>query len=266
MAFSHVSSVGGTTTSSGTTIATSSTLSVSAGYLLCFAYGWIGATTSATITSSSNTAIVPSTCFFHENDTGEGIIFGSGQAYILEATAEASATFTLTLGASRNEKYITASLFSPTAGRRATFAGDSSDAIQFSFDNPVTSTNASVTTTDGLGYGQVFFQDQFVSDVTNSEQIGGVAATEAFQHPFIHTAWYRVLSANLTGAATATATQGDRNWIASVMLFGSEETGGGGGSASDVPGGGASRQNLARNAIYRMKRRDRIYVPAHLAA
>lgn len=167
----------------------------------------------------------------------------------------------MTLGAG-SFAYVLVMQFRPPSAGTTVFGAA---AIAENTTTTLNSGSVSVSGTDLIALGAFA---EYTAAGTSNEQLGGVAATGVL-HPSWPSLWYRLPTSNFSGAATATLGAAD-NQLGGVMVL-QVAAGGGGGSVDQ--GAGWNRDMLTgRLPHMRMKepagfkRRDRIYVPARLAA
>jgi hypothetical protein len=226
MGFSFIALVSGLDDGSGTTLDASASLNVAAGDVLV-AYGkHEGSTTSISVAKDTG-----SPANTHTFDAGDYISHGNGDmhasfGYLLSASADATATFRMTLGAARAWRRFFVAQFRPDSGDTCTKDAANEGTGSSSAFN---SGNISTTGDDEIVVGA---GATYTGDTSANELINGVSATEPTGSPigagsaglFL---FYRILSATFTnGAATADSLN---EWIGSIIAI--KATAGG----SDTP-------------------------------
>lgn len=163
-------------------------------------------------------------------DAGDKVNHSNGDlsgtfGYLLSASADASFTGRLTLGATRAFRTIQIWQFRPDAGETVT--KDQSNDAQGS-SGTINSGNITTTGSDVIvlgGYGE------YVANNSSSHQIGGVNATGVLQASAISVnfsaSWYRILSSTMTNGA-ATCSNSSADWVGAIIAIKSEAGGGGG--------------------------------------
>jgi len=150
----------------------------------------------------------------------------SSFGYVLAATADASFTGRMTVGAARPYHSFCLFQFRPDAGE--TIAKDGSNTGQGTSASLATGSIA--TSGDDViilgGYGE------YTGTLSTAHQLNGVNATAVVQTSVVAgannaAAWYRILTAT-AAAATATCTVGSSAWTGGVIAIKSTAAGGGG--------------------------------------
>lgn len=141
--------------------------------------------------------------------------------YVLSATADASFTARLTLGASRPFVSLIVYQFRPESGE--SFSKEASNKGTGTSTTPASGA-ISPSFSDGVvlgGYGE------YVANNSSSHQINGVAADAVIQTSSsagnFTAAWYRILSSGFAGG-TASCTNTSAAWICNVIAFESAPT------------------------------------------
>lgn len=223
MACSFIAATGNTSDAGVSTLDASGALNVAAGDVLVVWAKHEGANTTFAMAKDAGS---PANTFTF--DAGDEVNHSNGDlngamGYLLSAAADASATFRLTLGASRAFTRFVLMQFRPDSGDTVT--KDTSNTGQ---GTSLTPTSGAITTTgtDEIvvgGYGE------YDNVTTASETINGVAATEPTGSPqAVTSAWYRLLSATFTGGTAAANIGVSRDWICNVLALKAEAAGGGG--------------------------------------
>jgi hypothetical protein len=224
MAYTRIATATGINAGSGTTLSTSGSLNVAEDDLLVFYNFWSGGTTSCAVAATSGSG--NSGTFDGADTTGA---FGDGNlvltgGYVLRGTANATATFQQTLGASRAERALFVVQYRPTTNFAAT-KGDASAGS--GFDSTPSSGAVSQAGSDNVACGAIATFDTSVS----GEQIAGSAATEVTSSPLVSggdalTVVERIVAGSISGSLTASTSLPD--WGAVLMTFGVE-------AISDIP-------------------------------
>lgn len=261
MATTFIAAAGGNAAGAGTTLDCSGSLNVAAGDALV---AWVCNETGTSTYAVAKSAGSPANSFtFDAGDAIANNVFGS-LGYLLNASADATATFRATWGTSRDIRRIIVMQFRPTAG--STVTKDTS-AKGTGLGTASSSGNITTTGTDEIVCGG---SDLFNSGATTLEKINAVAA-DGVSRQSAASIWYRILTGTFA-AAPAICTQAiSDSWICGVIAL--KITAGGGGTRGlfRVPplsgtgiGGSFFADPLA--APMQMVRRDRIFVPAWLKA
>lgn len=208
MAATFIASAIGTTGASGTSLATSTSLNVAtADILLCWSTFTGAATTNAVSDGGSNAMTMETNTV----NTAAGAL-----GYKLVGVANATATFTQTLGAARAFREIIVFQFRPDAGE--TIARDAANTGSGSGAAASTSN----ITTGGAGTVDVIVVAGALTaavDGATVMKINAVAATGSVANQ--SAMWYRILTANFTGGnATATVTSDD--WVCQILSIKSD--------------------------------------------
>lgn len=212
--FTFVASASGASDGSSTTVATSSTLNVATGDLLIalVTYEDTGTTTVAITDGVSNSFTYDS----GDEATDSTFIFVS-PLYRTAGVANATATFTATLGAARPYKRIVVMQFRPGSGE--TVSKDISGTREAaSVGAAITTGTFSTTGTDGVVCGVAGI---YTSGTWSADTINSVAADDAATEQSAHM-WCRIVTAGLTtvtGAATYSALS---TWAATAIAFKAE--------------------------------------------
>ena len=216
-AFTFVASASGAADSSGATVATSSTLNVASGDLLIALMTYEdgdGAETVSITDGGSNSLTFT---------TGDEVRFPSSNTanafplFKTSASANATATFTATISASRPYKRIVVMQYRPGGGE--TVSKDISGTRENSGNGTsITSGSFSTTGTDGVVCGMT---GVYTSGTHSSSTIGGVSAdqTKTQNGAFV---WCRIVTAGLTTQTAATTYTGSNDWVATAIAFKSE--------------------------------------------
>lgn len=213
MAYSFIALASATNDGSGATLDATASLNVQAGDLLIACCKWEGSDTTIAVAKNSGS---PANQFTF--DSVDHIVFASsgaasGVGYLLSASADATATFTMTLGVAGTFRKFFVLQFRHSTG--APSLKDGSNCAGGSSAN-LNSGNFSTTSSDGVAAG---FYGNFSSNTTSSEQINGAASTEPTGSPLTSAScWYNILSGSFTnGAATASITSAD--WSCHGIAF-----------------------------------------------
>lgn len=225
MALTFIASAQGASEASGTTLdcntgGSSGALNVQAGDLLVC---WVKHEGTPTTIAVADTGSGNSFTFDAEDkEDHSNNDLSTSFGYVLEATADASFTGRLTLGAARTFRTIQVWQFRPDTGE--VFTKDQSNSAQGS-SGSINSGNITTTGDDVAvlgGYGE------HVGNNSSAHQIGGVNATAVMQSQTaganFTASWYRILSATMTNGA-ATCTNTDADWTGAIIAFKSESAG-----------------------------------------
>lgn len=215
-AFTFVASASGAADSAGTTVSTSSTLNVATGDLLIAVVTFEDddSTTTVSITDGGSNSLT----FDSGDDLRDGTFaINVHPLYRLSGVANATATFTATLSASRSWKRIVVMQYRPGSGETVT------KDVSGTRENSGTGTSLasgsfSTTGTDGVVCG---LSGIYTTPTFSSAAIGGVSADQTKQQGGAY-AWCRIVTAGLT-TQTATVTSSSSSiWAATVLAFKSE--------------------------------------------
>jgi len=211
--FSHIATVGNWDNASGTTLDTSGSLNVAAHDLLVAVSKWESGDTTTSVQKNSGS---PANVFDFPNispDTHFYSAFGGEFGYVLDAAADATATFRQTMAAARDGRRFFVMQFRPTSGYVAVY--DAAHCARGTSAAP-NSGNISTTGNDAVAIGAY---GEFSSNTTSSEQINGVAATEPTNSPQDQASvWYRILTSTFTNGA-ASATLANIDWWCGISAF-----------------------------------------------
>lgn len=210
--FTFIASASGSDDASDTDVATSSTLNVASGDLLIAAVQWEDTDTTVTISDGTNSFTF---------DTGEDVHSASNEInlypmYVLSASANATATFTATLGASRAYKKIAVMQYRPSGG--TTSKDISGTRENNGSGSTITTGSFSTTGSDGVvcGTAGIYTSGTWVSPTINS-----VAADESVA-PSGQTIWCRRVTASLSSVTASDSYTFSSFWAATAIAFKSE--------------------------------------------
>ena len=211
MAFTFVAAVGNFAAGAGTTLDATASLNVADGdVLVAWAKheGTNGTFAVAKTTGGNDFTFDAGDEMNHSNNDLNG-----SMGYLLSASADATFTPRLTTE-SKAFRALHVLQFRPNASETVT--KDGSNKAQGNISG-VSSGNITTTGTDGIAIGGFA---SYSSSVTETEEINGVSATSVADQDNC-TAWYRIVTAGFTGAATA-STGGGIEWICAAIAFKSE--------------------------------------------
>ena len=201
------------------TVDTSTSLNVAANDVLVDWCKHEGATTSMATakTTGGNSGTFDAADKVTHSNTDLEAQFG----YVLAASADATHTRRLSLGAARSYVSLITHQFRPDASE--TVSKDASNIGQGN-GTAISTGNVTTTGTDAAGVGGY---GEYVANVSSSHQINGVAATGVVHTNSIANftaSWYRILSATFTGNASCSNSSGD--WVAGIIVLKSVAAGG----------------------------------------
>ncbi len=214
MAYTYVAMVSNYSDASITTLDTSASLNVASGDTLVAFVKWEGADTTVALAKSTGS---PANNF--TISAASKVNHGSGDlnscmSYVLTASADATMTIRLTLGASRPYVRFGVLQFRPDGG----------DTIAFDVGAAGSGNGTAVATstfnTSGTDEIVVAGYGEYGTVTTSSELINAVAATEPTGSPIntYTSIWYRILSATFTGGtASATAIGSTTDFVCSAI-------------------------------------------------
>lgn len=214
-AFTFVASATGSDDANDTNVSTSSTLNVATGDLLIAYVTWEDGTT----TVSSLTDGGSNTFTF---DTGDDVNDGPANVnvhplYKLSATANATATFTATIGASRSFKRIVVFQYRPAGGETVT--KDISGTREASGTSTAMATGTfSTTGTDNVVCGGGAY---YTTWTPSSPLVAGSAASQTAQISGAY-GWCRIVTTALTTQTASVTSDQNREWAATAIAFKSQ--------------------------------------------
>jgi len=219
MAATFIASVIGTAGGNGTSLATSTPLNVAAGDILLCWSTFTGADTTNAVSDGGSNALTM------EANTVN--VSAGALGYKLIASANATATFTQTLGAARAFREIIVFQFRPDAGDTI-----ARDAANTGSGSGAAASTGNITTGGASPIDVIVVGGALTAGVdgATSMTINGVAATGSVANT--SAMWYRILTANFAGGnAAATVTSDD--WVCQILAI-----------KSDAAGGAVSRELL----------------------
>ena len=212
MGFAYIAGASGVNTAADTTLATSATLNVAAGdVLVCWAAHESGAASGLAVSDGGSNS------FTMEAETTTSDEYGAF-GVVLVASANATATFTASFGASVAYRNLIVMQFRPDAGetvaadQKNTGTGDSDAALS----GAITTTG-----TDEVVLGAVKCDGNTTS---TDEAIGGTAADGVERSGQLASMWYRILTGTAASIA-ATRTLTSSPWVCNIFSVKSTATG-----------------------------------------
>src|SRR6185503_8015233 len=188
-----------------------------------------------TVTSFQKDSGSPTNAFTFTNVSGQTTqVHSNGDltmhlGYLLNASADASCTFKLTLSSAASFVRFQVLIFAAGAGE--TFSFDVAKIGQGT-GTAISSGNAT-TSGDTVSMGAF---GEYTGTTTSSEQINGVGATEPLSPLSDASAWYRVVTGGYTGASSATIGSSSE-WLCGLIALKINAAGGGATSDAGEPGG-----------------------------
>lgn len=218
MGFTHIASISHIVAATTTTVVLDSTLNVVAGDLLvCFA-NWEDGTATVSVSDGGSNSLTMKT-----PHAGGGAWGAMG--YKIAASANATATFTMTLGTARPYKTLLISQFRPDAGETVT-----EDASNTGAGTSGTTHSSGTINTAGTDEVVIGAAKNYTGLTYTNEQIGGAAADGSLDEGNLSAIWYKIYTSTQSNiAASATGPSGD--WVCDIIAFKSAS----GGGASVVP-------------------------------
>lgn len=222
MAASFIASVGNNADGNSANLDATASLNVAAGDVLVMVCKWEGS--AATVAGGKSTDLGTNSFTFPagaRTDHANGDLHLS-IGYVLSATADATFTPRFNLSASRTFRRQITLQFRPDSGDTVTFEAASAG----TGDSATPSSGNATAAGDDLICVGAF--GEYFAGTTDTEQINGVGATEATASPQASgtSAWWRIVGAGFTGAATANIGVTEE-WACSLLVLSSDASGGG---------------------------------------
>lgn len=214
MAFTYVGVASGYDYNSVTSVATSTgTLNVAAGDVLVCLGSWNDGTggTLGCSDGGSNTFTVGA----EQHEAGAGSCF-SAIGYILDAAANATATFTFVHSTAQTGNGIVVLQFRPDSGHVTSLDPTSSNPAWGSGASGGTLTSGALTTT-GNDTIVVGLARNYEGGTWSSEAIGGTAATAVAATNNKQGAWYRILTEGISSGSATAAQSVSNYWVCGLI-------------------------------------------------
>jgi len=219
MGFSYIGSVNGVETANDTSIDCSSALDINEGDLLICTVKWDGATTTITsvqATSGAANTLTMGTVTTHSLDYASGAV-----GYKIAASNNDTATFRLTLAASRAYKSIIIMQFRPDASE--TVSVDAQDIGAWAFIDTPQSPNINTAETDEVVLGWVARYTRTQS----GDQIGDAAADAAVSTGEGYgSLWYKIYTETKSGIHAQATLDDYGHHVCGIIAFKSIAAGG----------------------------------------